>query len=602
MHYLKHFAKSFCNNKLLLAGLSGFLMAIPQVFPQLFFLAFFALIPLSAALLTLKRGKGGFSVMLVFALTYYLISYSWFLYLHPLDWLGIAHDKSIIAVLLIWLVVTLLHSLVAAFCGFVFSRIKGKLLWDIFLFCFIFILMEAFQGVSAFAFPWAKLAISQHAFLPFLQSAQLFGALFISFLIALINFLLGGAVISFIKSRNPVFFDCCKKSAGKTGRRQNARDKKAAHNNSMPEAGNKLTTSGTLQKTGSSIAASPHTDLQNCAVKTKSHGKCAVIFACAAIAVFTLNVAYGLIAIDRQSARAATLDTITVAAVQGNVTPNEKWNDSEAATPVDRYLELSRQAAENGAKLILWPETTLTDDMYNGHPTDIKLKNFAAQHDVTIVLGSFVMADGVRTNSMLMYSPDTQNAFDVVYNKRHIVPFGEYIPYSDFFEWFFRLFPKLNLKGNIVPGTENKVFESEYGKISTIICFDSVFSKFTREAVQDGAEILMLGTYDSYYRDSANPYQHSAHAVLRAIESDRYLVRASNTGVSSVIAPDGKYLDYLDLHQPGYALAQIAPLNTRTLYSKAGDVLVYLGIGYVLYGVVAAIAGRRKGKSATEND
>ena len=143
--------------------------------------------------------------------------------------------------------------------------------------------------------------------------------------------------------------------------------------------------------------------------------------------------------------------------------------------------------------------------------------------------------------------------------------------------------------------------ESEVGRLGSLICFDSIYEQLALESTRDGAELFLVSTNDSWFFDSAGVYQHQSQSQLRAIECGRYFVRSANTGISTVISPDGELLAWIDPLERGYAVAEVEPTDTRTLYSVIGNTFVYLCIAGV-----AALAGvgiwRKYKKRETQTD
>jgi apolipoprotein N-acyltransferase len=111
-----------------------------------------------------------------------------------------------------------------------------------------------------------------------------------------------------------------------------------------------------------------------------------------------------------------------------------------------------------------------------------------------------------------------------------------------------------------------------------------------RQTVKAGAQILTASTNDSWFSDSAAVYMHNNHDKFRALENGRYLVRSANTGVSSIIAPDGRVLDELDALTTGMVIADVYARDVQTPYSQVGYLLVWLSIAAQIVLIVAQIA------------
>ena len=201
----------------------------------------------------------------------------------------------------------------------------------------------------------------------------------------------------------------------------------------------------------------------------------------------------------------------------------------------------------------------------------------ASTYGVTIMCGAFdTTEDGETANAVFTVFPDGTLS-ETVYHKRHLVPFGEYVPMRAVIEV---LIPPLAdigmLSDDLAKGTDSAIFNTPLGQIGTLICFDSIYESLTLTTVRDGAELIVLPTNDSWFLDSAAAYMHHAQARLRAIEVGRYIVRSADTGISSVIAPDGTSDADIPPLVEGVSISTVHLSDARTLYSYIGNLFVYL--------------------------
>ena len=136
---------------------------------------------------------------------------------------------------------------------------------------------------------------------------------------------------------------------------------------------------------------------------------------------------------------------------------------------------------------------------------------------------------------------------ETVYSKQKPVPFGEFVPYR---ELVMLLVPPLAdigmLENDLLVGDRSEVFDLGVGRVGSLICFDSIYESTALDSVRRGAQLLAVSTNDSWFQDSRGVWMHNAQSSLRAIETGRYVVRAGNTGVSSVIDPTGQVTAELD--------------------------------------------------------
>ena len=273
--------------------------------------------------------------------------------------------------------------------------------------------------------------------------------------------------------------------------------------------------------------------------------------------------------------------TVKVAAIQGNVDMDAAG--SKIYQLMEVYGNMTREAAQAGAEIVVWPESIFPYRMNRYSVLQEFVSNLALECKVTLIVGAlYDGGDGKSYNTLYMVSPNgiiSEN----LYHKRHLVPFGEYVPMREFFMTLIPPLAELSLDDDLSPGTETALFETEWGKLGGLICFDSIYEELTRASAKDGANLMMLPSNDSWwFSDSVETYQNEVQAMLRAIESGRYLVRAGNTGISSIITDHGEHLAWLAPMEKGIAIAEVEMCTQSTLYTQVGNLLVYLCMAFVL--------------------
>ncbi len=313
-------------------------------------------------------------------------------------------------------------------------------------------------------------------------------------------------------------------------------------------------------------------------------------FVTAAASVLALSLITGGIGLAVNRTRRG--EPILVAAVQGNVGSSEKWGFDSAFRTEKIYEEYTMKAAEAGASLVVFPETFLPSNVGEHTATGEYLMDLAQapENGIIILCGGFYDGDEGQYNAMFAVYPDG-TIDDTFYAKRHLVPFGEYVPWRPLIE---TLIPPLAdmsmLAEDLLPGTDSAIIEIPgVARVGGLLCFDSIYETLTMQSVRDGADLLVLPTNDSWFKDSAAVYMHSAQARLRAIESGRWIIRAADTGISSIIDPDGKTHDELPPEVEGMSMATVYVNESRTLYSYIGNLLVYLMIAALVALPVAQI-------------
>ena len=222
---------------------------------------------------------------------------------------------------------------------------------------------------------------------------------------------------------------------------------------------------------------------------------------------------------------------------------------------------------------MVWPETALP---YTVDEDTSYLVNLAKEAKVTILVGAFTRTeDSPQYNSIACFLPDG-TMHDTVYVKRRLVPFGEFVPMRGLIETLIPPLADLVMSGGDVGwGEDPNVFVLEQGSVGSLICFDSIYEDLTRESVREGAELICLSTNDSWFTDSAALYMHNAQAQLRAIESGRYVVRAANTGISTIISNRGEVICQLEPLVDGMLVENVEIREDRTLYTAIGNFFVY---------------------------
>ena len=307
----------------------------------------------------------------------------------------------------------------------------------------------------------------------------------------------------------------------------------------------------------------------------------------AALMVMLSNGLFGLLrlsALRRQSEQ----EPVKVALIQGNLASGEKWADDSAEHSATLYSALTREAcAEGDVRLVLWPETVLTFPVRHNLHYDGQLRSLSQETGAVLLVGTLDTVFDPETNqtnvynAMLAYYPDGTRG-DAIYYKRHLVPFGEYVPMAELIRTVLPQLSEMNLlSDDLTPGTEATLISTQWGNVGALICFDSIYETLTRDSVRNGAGLIALITNDSWYLDSAAVYQHNGHAVLRAVESGRYVARAANTGISSVITPSGEITGLLEPLKEGYVIGEVRFSSKTTLYVKVGNLIVLCALLYI---------------------
>ncbi|PYM16748.1 MAG: apolipoprotein N-acyltransferase [Candidatus Rokuibacteriota bacterium] len=177
------------------------------------------------------------------------------------------------------------------------------------------------------------------------------------------------------------------------------------------------------------------------------------------------------------------------------------------------------------------------------------------------------------------------------YDKRHLVPFGEYVPYHGALFFLDAIagqgFP------NFVPGAEPGLLSTPLGRLGVVICYEVIFPTEVRSLFTGGADILVNLTNDGWFGRSPAPFQHLAMSVFRAVENRTYLVRAANTGISAIVAPDGRIVRASGLFTREVIAGSIARRAETTFYTRHGDVFAWLAVAVAVAALPVRFRVRR---------
>lgn len=324
------------------------------------------------------------------------------------------------------------------------------------------------------------------------------------------------------------------------------------------------------------------------------------IFAAVGAGIFIFNTVFGAVALLTDGIKENGSREIKAAVIQGNISSTEKWGFDWYERTEDKYIGLIEKAAADGAELVVIPETVFPVYIENNAKIRNLLSETAKKNSVTILVGTMTKDENeCQRNIIVAVTPDGEFHMENYYSKRHLVPFGEYVPWRDLFT---AIYPPLSdigmLDNDFTPGEDPAVFDTGEYKIGSAICFDSIFAELIRGSVNDGAELIAIETNDSWFSDSAAVYMHEAQAKLRAVEAGRYVLRAANTGISAIISPTGRAIAEIEPLVDGYAVESVRPRSDRTLYSAVGDIWVMLSAlfvaGIAVTDAVFAIKEKRK--------
>jgi len=281
---------------------------------------------------------------------------------------------------------------------------------------------------------------------------------------------------------------------------------------------------------------------------------------------------------------------VTVAIVQGAIPQNLKWLENNRDTTRQLYSALTEQVL--GAKLIVWPESALPELANDITPYLDSLRLRTAAYGSDLVMGIVRQAPGreVYFNSVMALSAVSGGSgHPVFYDKRHLVPFGEYFPVPDFVREWLRLMslPYTNIDAG---AAQQPPLVGAGLPLATTVCYEDAFGA-DQLANLGSAELLINVTNDAWFGRSSARYQHFQIARMRALEAQRYMVRAANDGVSALIGPEGQVLARIPEYQPAVLSGTVQPRDGLPPYARVGNWPVMSG---ALVALAAAFGRRRR--------
>lgn len=265
-------------------------------------------------------------------------------------------------------------------------------------------------------------------------------------------------------------------------------------------------------------------------------------------------------------------DTI-VRIVQPAIPQTMKWNKDKLENNFKQYIELSQAPGLEKAKFVVWGETA-TPFPLDFEPQYLQQITAAIPENGYLLTGvvRYQLIDGDFRPMNSMFAINHQGQILGRYDKSHLVPFGEYIPFRKYLPDWIR--PVTNTIADFLPGTGPSVIKLDNQPgFGTLICYEVIFPHQIINP-KNRPDWLINLTNDGWYGQSQGPYQHLATTRLRAVEEGRTLVRAANTGISAVISPYGQIIASLDLDRKGYIDANLpAHLFISTAYGKFGNLI-----------------------------
>lgn len=512
------------------ALLSAILLRLCFPKPSLYPLAFVALVPFFISLMKMERPREGLIIGFIFGFTFHYSNISW------LNTLAYYNTFIYIGILLLGIYLGLSGALFGWLAVLLKRRAPKTAL---FFYPSLWVAIEYLRNMGQLSFPWSYISASQAANLPFIQICSITGIWGVSFLLALSN---TAFAISFLRIRE-------------------------------------------RRKIGD-IILTPFW----------------IAVVIAMIHIYGINRIHSKIERPHPPVRVALVQTdipqkIKYAGYAG--TEDDLKNIPPQLEAVN--FEMLSKIEAGSADLVLFPESTVISP-YFAYQKEL-LKKFgdeAKRISAPILIGAnrevfFDEQERVVGPNDKIFAVNAYNSawfikkdgslFSQSYDKIHLVPFGEHLPYFDLIPGFQRIIVQT---GSFLKGANYTLFPVEAQghqyRFGAVICFESGFGWLFRNFTNRGADFLAIMTNDGWYEDSAGPFQHADLSIFRAIETGRYVLRCSNRGPSSIIEPNGQIAKKTPLNERTILTGMIYPMKNKTIYAAIGD---WLALPYFVLPLLA---------------
>lgn len=278
--------------------------------------------------------------------------------------------------------------------------------------------------------------------------------------------------------------------------------------------------------------------------------------------------------------------TAVAALLQPNISQEMRWDDANLAAIFQRMMAMTDDALAHGAHVVIWPESTVPlsydrTDFYRD-----AIESATRNRHADVILGSVAEdpSDSTKMWNAAFLVSDGKTIGH--YDKIRLVPFGEYVPLRKMLFFAHKL---VRAVGEFQFGTKDTPLTGRF-RYGPAICYEVVYPQIPRRQVVHGADVLVTITNDAWYDGTSAPRQHLNQARLRAVETDRYLLRAATTGISAYATPAGRVVEELAMGKQGTIFARFEPRRTETAYVKYGDWFAWMA---VVLSMIAVLKRRR---------
>ena len=272
----------------------------------------------------------------------------------------------------------------------------------------------------------------------------------------------------------------------------------------------------------------------------------------------------------------------TIVLVQPNIKQKDKWNIEKRKDHIQKLLKLSFEKEhnfENKYKMIIWPETSFEGFI----PNELNLLSSISEKiiknkNTTLIVGLLSQENRKLFNSLIFIN--ATGKIDFKYDKIHLVPFGEYIPFRNKLKKIANFLSPRDFSTGVM---KENIKLRGFGEIITLICYEILFSNEVNRRISDNTKLIINITNDAWFGNTIGPYQHLALAKIRAVETGLPLVRVANTGISAFISPYGEEIVKISLNKESVREVKLIPPLDQTLYKNFGDLIFAISILYLIF-------------------
>lgn len=301
----------------------------------------------------------------------------------------------------------------------------------------------------------------------------------------------------------------------------------------------------------------------------KPVSKIYVILICVVTAT---SITYGI-----SRLREADKGNLTTTIIQGNIRQDVKWDNAFKLKTIQIYYQNTITQGGN-VDFVVWPETALplvfNEEIYvNQH-----IRTLPPMVNAPLLFGT-IWKDRAGRLYNSAYVIGKNGDVNGIYNKVHLVPFGEYTPLVSYLPFL----QKITAQGaGFASGEGHDPIVTSVGKVGILICYEGVFPYITNTTVANGAQFLVNLTNDAWYEKTSAAFQHLSSYIFRAVETDRYVLRAANTGISAIVDPRGRITARTPIFVAQVLKGHFSLRDTLTFYVRHGDYFILLALLFLV--------------------